>query len=132
MAATPPCGLWLSASLARVDRPPAIDLTGDGAPSRMSRLVPAHIAAWAASGVPRHAHPAQRPQLAADGVTQVTGRLAEAGDDLPRHVRRGYQVAPQRLGQRPDHLGDQLGAQPGHLPGEFGWVDLVEPAQRDV
>ncbi len=83
-------------------------------------------------GVARHAHPAQRPQFAGHGVAQVPRRLAEAGDDLPRHVRRRHQVTPQRLGQRPDHLGDQLGAQPRHLPGEFRRVHLVEPAQRDI
>ena len=54
IAATPPCGLWLSASFARVDKPSAIDLNpeaGDDAPSRISRRVPAHMAVRAAASV---------------------------------------------------------------------------------
>ena len=35
-------------------------------------------------------------------------------------LRRGHEVAPDRLGQRPDQLGGQLGPQPGHLPAERG------------
>ena len=225
MAATPPCGLWLSASLARVDRPPAIDLTGDGAPSRMSRRVPAHIAAgprpasrtagrrpWrprrrgpdrrrrcrpgtpgqraevprrqagagdparrlgqhrpqprpssrcelgdvlalgqdAAGvghpegdpqvprqlgqipGVARHAHPAQRPQLAADGV----GR---SPDGSPRRATTSRATSGAGTRSRRSALGsDRISAvtsssrSPGTCQSNPAAVDLVEHGERDV
>ena len=78
---------------------------------------------------------AQPEQLAGQGIPDVRRRgrrRAELGQDLAGHVGGGDELAAQRLGQRPDQLGDQFQAQAGDLPGELLRAGLVERLQRDV
>ena len=71
-------------------------------------------------------------QLAGQRVAQ---RPVVRADPLQRRggpVGGGDEVAPDRLGQGADQLGDQLLAQPRDLPVEAVRVDLVEHGQGDV